>query len=67
MIGSLLRLLALRPILGMAILGVPVLVLLAIGLLVVFAAKTVMALFIPALIIAMVVWLIRRSKRPTVA
>jgi hypothetical protein len=62
MIASLLRLLALRPLLGMAILGVPVVVLLAIGLMTVLAVKALMALLVPALVVLSVIWLIRRSR-----
>jgi hypothetical protein len=62
-IASLLRLLALRPLLGMAVLGVPVIALIAIGLVTVFAVKAVLALLVPALIVIAVIWLIRRSRR----
>lgn len=63
MIASLLRLLALRPLLGMAILGVPVLVLIAIGLATVVAFKVVVALAVPALVLLLVVWAVRRLAR----
>lgn len=62
MIASLLRLLALRPLLGMAVLGVPVIVLLAVGLITVFAVKAMIALLVPALVVVAVIWLIRRSR-----
>jgi hypothetical protein len=63
-IASVLRLLALRPLLGMAVLGVPVLVLLAVGLVTVFAVKALVALAVPALIVIGIIWLVRRVRRP---
>lgn len=62
MIAALLRLLALRPLFGMAVLGVPVVVLIAIGLVTVFAVKAVMALLVPALVVIAVIWLVRRLR-----
>ena len=64
MVASLLRLLALRPLMGMAILGVPILVLIGLGLLVVVTFKVVAALFVPVLVIAVVLWLVSRARRP---
>lgn len=63
MLGSLLQLLALRPLMGMAILGVPLLVLVALGLAVVVTVKVVAALFVPLLVVVAVVWLVRRMRR----
>ncbi len=63
MIASLLRLVALRPFLGMAILGVPVLALIALGLLTVVAFKVMVALIIPVSVVLLVLWLLRRMKR----
>ena len=51
MLASVLRLIALRPLLGMAILGVPVLVLLAVGLVTVFAVKAIVALVVPLFVV----------------
>ncbi len=63
MIASLLRLVALRPFLGMAILGVPIIALIAIGLMTVLAVKLVVALIIPAFFVVLAIWLIRRMRR----
>jgi hypothetical protein len=48
---------------GMAILGVPVLVLLALGLLTVAVFKVIAALFVPAVVVLTIIWLVRRSRR----
>lgn len=61
MLKALLRLFALRPFFTMAILGIPVVVLIAVGLFAIFALKF---LLIVALPIALVVWLVRRATRP---
>lgn len=63
MISSLLRLIALRPFLGMGILGVPIIALVAIGLMVVFAVKAAVALIIPVTLVLVAFWLIRRLTR----
>lgn len=63
MISSLLRLLALRPFLGMAILGVPIIALIAIGLMTVLAFKLFAALVIPITFVLVGVWLVRRLTR----
>ena len=63
MVQSLLRLLALRPFMGMAILGVPILVLIGLGLLVVVTFKVVAALFVPLLVVTAIVWFVRRLRR----
>ncbi len=63
MFASLLRLLALRPLLGMAILGVPVLVLIGIGLLAVLTVKAMAVLFVPVLVIGFAIWFFRRMAR----
>jgi antibiotic biosynthesis monooxygenase (ABM) superfamily enzyme len=63
MIASLLRLVALRPFLGMAILGVPVLVLIVLGLMTVVAFKVIAALIIPVSVVLLAIWLFRRMKR----
>ena len=57
MIAALLRLFALRPFLTMAIMGIPVLILIAIGLLTVVVFKTLLFVVLP---IVVVVWLLRR-------
>ena len=56
MIASLARLFSLRPFLTMAILGIPVIALIAIGLFAVIVAKF---LFFVVLPIALVVWVLR--------
>ncbi len=56
----LLRLFALRPLLSMAILGIPVLMLVAVGLITIFALKVIVFVVLPILLI---VWLVRRFSR----
>lgn len=60
MIAALLRLLALRPFLTMGILGFPVLLLIAIGLVTIFALKALVFIVIPA---AIVIWLVRKAYK----
>jgi hypothetical protein len=60
MIAALLRLFALRPFLTMAILGIPVILLIAVGLFTIFALKFIVFIALP---IALVVWLMRRVLR----
>jgi hypothetical protein len=60
MIAALLRLFALRPLLTMAILGIPVLVLIVIGLFTVIALKLLVFVVLP---VVAVVWLLRTFLR----
>jgi len=60
MISALLRLFALRPFLTMAILGIPVVLLIAVGLFTIMAFKFLVFIVLP---IALVVWLMRRVFR----
>ena len=60
MLTMLLRLFALRPLLSMAILGIPVLMLVAVGLITIFALKAIVFVVLPFLL---VVWLARRWAR----
>lgn len=60
MLTMLLRLFALRPLLSMAILGIPVLMLVAVGLITIFALKVIVFVVLPILL---VVWLVRRFSR----
>ena len=60
MISALLRLFALRPFLTMAILGVPVLVLIAVGLLTIVVLKFVVFIVLP---VVAVIWLVRKVFR----
>lgn len=60
MISALLRLFALRPFLTMAILGIPVLVLIAVGLLTIMVLKFVVFVVLP---VVAVIWLVRRVFR----
>lgn len=60
MISSLLRLFALRPFFTMAILGIPVIMLIAVGLFTILAFKFIVFIVLP---IAIVVWLFRRLTR----
>ena len=64
MIASLLRLFALRPFLTMAILGIPVIVLIAVGLLTIVLVKFLVFVVLP---IVAVVWLVRRVSSKKVA
>ncbi len=57
MIASILRLFALRPFLTMAILGIPVMLLIAIGLMTVMVLKFVVFVVLP---IALIVWIFRK-------
>jgi hypothetical protein len=67
MISALLRLFALRPFLTMAILGIPIIVLIAVGLLTIMLMKLLVFVVLPILA---VVWLARRlfgnrERQPT--
>ncbi|MGH7718880.1 MAG: hypothetical protein ACREON_08580 [Gemmatimonadaceae bacterium] len=57
MIATLLRLLALRPLLTLAILGIPVIVLIIVGLFTILALKF---LFFVVLPVAVVIWIARK-------
>lgn len=58
MLQLILRLFALRPLLSLALFGIPVLALIAIGLATVLAFKLLVFVLLP---IAVVVWLLRRK------
>jgi hypothetical protein len=60
MIGSLLRLLALRPLLSIAIFGIPLLVLVAVGLFTIVALKLFVFVVLP---VVAIVWLWRKLSR----
>jgi hypothetical protein len=60
MIAAILRLFALRPFLTMAILGFPIILLIAVGLLAIYALKFVVFIVLPVLA---VVWLVRRMRK----
>ena len=62
MLKALLRLFALRPFFTMAILGIPVAILIAVGLFTIFALKFLLLVVVP---VALVVWLARRVWRPS--
>ncbi|MBM3908693.1 MAG: hypothetical protein FJ363_11555 [Gemmatimonadetes bacterium] len=61
MLALLARLFALRPLLGAAVLGVPVLVLIAIGLSVLVVGKILLFVVLP---IALVIWIYKRVLKP---
>ncbi len=61
MLAALLRLIALRPLLSIAIFGVPLLVLAAVGLFTILMLKL---LFFVVLLIVVIVWLFRKMTRP---
>ncbi|MEP6764051.1 MAG: hypothetical protein ABJB66_07055 [Gemmatimonadaceae bacterium] len=60
MIALLLRLFALRPIFSMAIMGFPILLLVAVGLFAILALKVLVFVVIP---VAIVIWLIRKAYK----
>lgn len=60
MIASILRLFALRPFFTLAIFGIPIVVLVIVGLLTIMAFKFLIFIVIP---VALVVWLIRAIMR----
>jgi hypothetical protein len=60
MLATILRLFALRPLLSMAIFGVPILALVAIGVFTLIALKVLVFIVLPILL---VVWLVRRTRR----
>ena len=62
MIAALIRLFALRPFFSLAILGFPILLLVAVGLFTIMALKFIFFIVLP---IALVVWLVRRLTRPS--
>jgi hypothetical protein len=61
MIAAFLRLFALRPFLSMAILGFPLMLLVAVGLFTMLALKFIFFIVLP---VAAVIWLVRRLTRP---
>ena len=61
MIAAFLRLFALRPFLSMAILGFPLMLLVAVGLFTILALKFIFFIVLP---VAAVIWLVRRLTRP---
>jgi|SwirhisoilCB1_FD_contig_71_2897598_length_417_multi_3_in_0_out_0_2 hypothetical protein len=60
MFAALIRLLALRPLLGIAILGFPILLLVVVGLVTILAFKFLVFIVLP---IVAIVWLVRTIKR----
>lgn len=60
MIAAILRLFALRPLLTMAILGIPVILLIAVGLFTILTLKFLVFVVLP---VALVVWLARKLFR----
>lgn len=60
MLAALLRLFALRPLLSLAIFGIPLIVLVAVGLLTILALKLLMFVVLP---IVAIVWLFRKLSR----
>jgi hypothetical protein len=57
MLAALVRLFALRPFLTMAILGIPIVILIAVGLITIMALKFLVFVVLP---IALVVWVLRK-------
>jgi hypothetical protein len=60
MLVALLRLFALRPLLSLAILGIPLLVLVAVGLFTILALKLLVFVVLP---VVAIVWLFRKLSR----
>ena len=60
MLVSLLRLFALRPLLSIAIFGIPLLVLVAVGLFTILALKLLVFVVLPVIVL---VWLVRKFSR----
>lgn len=60
MLVALLRLFALRPLLTLAIFGIPLMVLIAVGLFTILAFKLLVFVVLP---VVAVVWLVRRLSR----
>ncbi|HEX6536981.1 MAG TPA: hypothetical protein VF041_20515 [Gemmatimonadaceae bacterium] len=60
MIAAILRLFALRPLLTLAIFGIPLIILVAVGLFTILALKFIVFVVLP---VALVVWLVRRLTR----
>ena len=60
MLTSLLRLFALRPLLSLAIFGIPIMVLVAVGLFTILALKLLIFVVLP---IVALVWLFKRLSR----
>jgi hypothetical protein len=61
MIAALLRLFAIRPFLTMAIFGIPVLLLIAVGLFTIWTLKIVILVVLP---LALIAWLVRSLLGP---
>lgn len=57
MLAALARLFVLRPLLSLAILGIPVIVLVAVGLITIWALKILIFVVLP---IALIVWVLRK-------
>ena len=57
MFAALARLFILRPLLSLAVLGIPVIILIAVGLITIWAVKFFVFIVLP---IALVVWVLRR-------
>ena len=60
MIAALLRLFALRPLLTMAILGFPIILLIVVGLFAIYALKFLVFIVLP---VALLVWLVRKVTK----
>jgi hypothetical protein len=57
MLGTILRVPALRPLLTLAVLGIPVIILIAVGLITIMALKFLVFVVLP---IMLVVWVVRK-------
>jgi type IV secretory pathway VirB3-like protein len=61
MIAAIFRLFALRPFFTLAIFGIPIIVLIAVGLFTILALKLLIFVVLP---IVAIVWIVRRLTRP---
>jgi hypothetical protein len=61
MFAALARLFVLRPLFTMAIVGIPVIILIAVGLITIWALKFLVFIVLP---IALIVWVLRKLFKP---
>lgn len=63
MFNLILKLMALRPLLSMAIFGIPILTLVMIGLFALVAVKVIAGILLVTVPLVLVIWLVRRSRQ----
>lgn len=67
MLSMIFKLFALRPILSMAIFGIPILTLVALGLFTVFAIKALIFVVIPVSLVVYLIWRFTRKSKTMAA